>query len=516
MAERKAVNKYYPPDWDPRKGSANKRVGQHPLRDRAKKLSQGILVIRFELPYNIWCGGCGNHVGMGVRYNAEKSKVGNYYSTPIYKFRMKCHLCDNYFEIQTDPKNHDYVILCGARRKEQRWDPVANEQVVPEDKATQKKLATDPMYKLEHGSNDQQKAKERVMSLAQVEESRASMLDDYILNRLARDKFRAEKKQLKEAADADRAILERASLNIDLVEESEEDKRLAGLMKYSVTSSFEEKQKDRRKSIEQRPIFNTEASLTPTSTSLSSPPSSSQSFPSPRPTPAAQNHPGGLKQKLSRVLQTTYNDPFKSVRKSSKKLAKSFSITDRSRLGIKLKHSKSSTLLSPLLAQQKNGTKTDFSGVTPQQEEASQREEAPQLEEAAPRSIYSLEPRNICDVPSSASLTSDVTPVVDSANSEPECLDVPLNMNIKQVNTLSSSHTDLQISADEKESRLNSVSLASDGQEADFTDGAKESDISAESFTGSCEQSKRTSVDSLHSNTGLQALICSYADSDSD
>ena len=59
---------------------------------------------RFEMPYNIWCGGCNSHIGMGVRYNAEKSKVGNYYTTPIYKFRMKCHLCDNHFEIQTDPK----------------------------------------------------------------------------------------------------------------------------------------------------------------------------------------------------------------------------------------------------------------------------------------------------------------------------------------------------------------------------------------------------------------------------
>ena len=40
----------------------------------------------------------------GVRYNAEKKKVGNYYTTPIYRFRMKCHLCDNYIEIETDPK----------------------------------------------------------------------------------------------------------------------------------------------------------------------------------------------------------------------------------------------------------------------------------------------------------------------------------------------------------------------------------------------------------------------------
>ena len=41
---------------------------------------------------------------MGVRYNAEKTRAGSYYSTPIFKFRMKCHLCDNHFEIQTDPK----------------------------------------------------------------------------------------------------------------------------------------------------------------------------------------------------------------------------------------------------------------------------------------------------------------------------------------------------------------------------------------------------------------------------
>lgn len=26
-----------------------------------------------------------------------------YYSTPVYQFRMKCHLCDNHFEIKTDP-----------------------------------------------------------------------------------------------------------------------------------------------------------------------------------------------------------------------------------------------------------------------------------------------------------------------------------------------------------------------------------------------------------------------------
>lgn len=68
------------------------------------------------MPFNVWCLGCNNHVGMGVRYNAEKKKVGMYYTTPLYEFRMKCHLCDNYFVIRTDPKVRKGFLLLGSRR----------------------------------------------------------------------------------------------------------------------------------------------------------------------------------------------------------------------------------------------------------------------------------------------------------------------------------------------------------------------------------------------------------------
>jgi len=40
----------------------------------------------------------------GVRYNAEKKQAGKYFSTKIWSFRMKCHLCDNWMEIHTDPQ----------------------------------------------------------------------------------------------------------------------------------------------------------------------------------------------------------------------------------------------------------------------------------------------------------------------------------------------------------------------------------------------------------------------------
>merc|ERR1719427_676139 len=91
------------------------------------------------MPYNIWCNGCGIHIAMGVRYNAEKKKIGKYYSTVVYKFRMRCHLCEDYFEIQTDPQNCDYKILSGARRKEERWNAKDNEQIEATDHEEKKR-----------------------------------------------------------------------------------------------------------------------------------------------------------------------------------------------------------------------------------------------------------------------------------------------------------------------------------------------------------------------------------------
>lgn len=58
--------------------------GQHPLRERAKKLGEGILIIRFEMPFNVWCGKCNHLIGKGVRFNAEK-KVG------VLKRKLTCH-----------------------------------------------------------------------------------------------------------------------------------------------------------------------------------------------------------------------------------------------------------------------------------------------------------------------------------------------------------------------------------------------------------------------------------------
>ena len=52
LAAARADNFYFPPEWDPKKGGLNQQQGQHPLRERAKKLDQGILVIRFAICFS--------------------------------------------------------------------------------------------------------------------------------------------------------------------------------------------------------------------------------------------------------------------------------------------------------------------------------------------------------------------------------------------------------------------------------------------------------------------------------
>ncbi|KAI1886651.1 hypothetical protein AGOR_G00198000 [Albula goreensis] len=256
MGERKGVNKYYPPDFDPAKhGSLNGYRNSHPLRERARKLSQGILIIRFEMPYNIWCDGCKNHIGMGVRYNAEKKKVGNYYTTPIYRFRMKCHLCVNYIEMQTDPASCDYVIVSGARRKEERWDMAENEQILTTERTEKEKLETDAMYKLDHGGRDKEKLRTALPSLSELQEMQSSWKDDFQINSALRRKFRDEKKVMAEEEEKDNVVRKRTGLSIPLLPEKEEDKRLAALLTFQSPDSYDDRQQSKRKEISSRSWF---------------------------------------------------------------------------------------------------------------------------------------------------------------------------------------------------------------------------------------------------------------------
>ncbi|KAI9246506.1 CWC16 protein [Phascolomyces articulosus] len=235
-------NKYYPPDWTPEKGSVNKFVGKHPLGDRARKIDQGILVVRFELPFNIWCTSCNNHVGKGVRYNAEKKKIGNYYSTPIWQFRMRCHLCSHWIEIHTDPKNTEFVVIDGAKRKVEEWKEEDTEVIKLQDQETKEKLESDPIYRLEHGVKDKQVEKESLPKLTQLQHLQESQWSDpYARSQQLRRKFREQKKLDKLENDETEKLRDKHSLHIPLLPESSNDRLEAKKVDYSDPNEIEQR-----------------------------------------------------------------------------------------------------------------------------------------------------------------------------------------------------------------------------------------------------------------------------------
>ncbi|KAI0749894.1 DUF572-domain-containing protein [Daedaleopsis nitida] len=222
-------NKYYPPDYDPEKHSSlNAYRGKHALGDRARKIDQGVLIVRFELPFNIWCGTCNNHIGMGVRYNAEKKKIGNYYSTPIYSFRCKCHLCSGWFEIQTDPKNTRYVVVSGARQKDEEWDPEENGGfAIHETDPNQGPV--DPLAALEKSTDAQNHLNNvqvpRIEALQGLADHYGS--DPYAHSLRARKRFREQKKVDKARDEADEAIKSAYGLPEMLALSAEDDESRA-------------------------------------------------------------------------------------------------------------------------------------------------------------------------------------------------------------------------------------------------------------------------------------------------
>ncbi|CAI9276111.1 unnamed protein product [Lactuca saligna] len=249
LAAARADNFYYPPEWEPKKGGLNKFNGQHALRERARKLDQGILIIRFEMPYHIWCGGCNSMIAKGVRFNAEKKQVGNYYSTKIWSFTMKAPCCKHVIVIQTDPKNCEYLVISGAQKKVEEFEPEDAETMVLQVEEEKNKLV-DPFYRLEHQEEDLKKKKEAeplLVRLQKVSDSRH--LDDYSLNKSLRAKLRSQKKRVAEEETSARKM----GLGIRLLPPSEQDIAAAKRVKFS--SNFNKNRDEKRALIKSSSIF---------------------------------------------------------------------------------------------------------------------------------------------------------------------------------------------------------------------------------------------------------------------
>jgi coiled-coil domain-containing protein 130 len=228
MAERRAQNKYIPPDFDWKKHkSVNDYHKSHPLRGRVSK--SGILTVRFELPYHCYCLTCGKMIAMGERFNAEKKRVGEYFSTPIWSFSMSHVTCGGKLEMQTDPKNADYTCMQGLRRRE--IDTFAEKEALElqPSESHLKQMETDPMYQLEHRVKDEKQAEVKAITLESIEQmNQKHWADPFSNNQALRRKLRAEKEQMRQSNQELETIKSKFGItNIELLPSTASDDTVA-------------------------------------------------------------------------------------------------------------------------------------------------------------------------------------------------------------------------------------------------------------------------------------------------
>lgn len=213
---------------------------RHPLGSRASKSHLGILTVRFELPFHVWCTTCPKPtvIGQGVRFNAEKKKVGNYYSTPIFSFTFKHTVCGGAIEIQTDPKNTAYVVISGAKKRDygdEKAEAAAEAEggVRVKTQEEREELERDAFKRLEGKVEEKEKSsgdKSRIEELYRDSERRWE--DPYELGRRLRRGFRVERKERERLGRGNEALKEKMSLGIEVLAEEEEDRLRAALVDF--------------------------------------------------------------------------------------------------------------------------------------------------------------------------------------------------------------------------------------------------------------------------------------------
>ena len=146
MGERKVLNKYFPPDFDPSKIPRTKKADINPN-----------FVVRMMLPMTVRCNTCGEYMYKGKKFNSRKENVdgpdGEYLGIQIFRFYFKCSSCSAEFTIKTDPQNMDYAVEHGARRNFEMYKEVEQQtQAIKDARAESEK--DDKMAQLENKTKD--------------------------------------------------------------------------------------------------------------------------------------------------------------------------------------------------------------------------------------------------------------------------------------------------------------------------------------------------------------------------
>lgn len=166
MSERKVLNKYYPPDFDPTK------------IPKLRQGKNGNFGIRLMAPFNMRCNTCGEYIYKGKKFNSQKETVANenYLGLHIFRFYIKCPRCIAVIVFKTDPVTTDYILEAGATRNFEAMR-TAELMAIKEQKEKEEELKNNPMKVLENRSLKSQQEIEMIETLEELRHIRKAQND---------------------------------------------------------------------------------------------------------------------------------------------------------------------------------------------------------------------------------------------------------------------------------------------------------------------------------------------------
>lgn len=229
------MGRYVPPDLEGTTSGnrLNKKRAPGTLR------KDGTQTVRFEMPFAVWCHTCEPHaiIGQGVRFNAEKKKIGYYYSTPIWQFRLKHVACGGFIEIKTDPKETAYVVTDGGKARDygESKDQVREGEdgrpiLTPLERERRRE---DAFAALEGKVEEKEAVKDTAKRIEELYQSRERDWEDPgSVNKRLRDSFRRDRKIHKKEEDALENLKERLGTDMDILPGTEQDAQRAKLTSF--------------------------------------------------------------------------------------------------------------------------------------------------------------------------------------------------------------------------------------------------------------------------------------------
>ncbi|KAF7256526.1 hypothetical protein EG68_06846 [Paragonimus skrjabini miyazakii] len=212
MTERKVLNKYFPPDYDPTKIPRMRRG------DRRRQFN-----IRTMAPFNMRCLTCNGYIYKAKKFNSRMETAENvdYLGLRHYRFYIRCPSCCAEIIWRTDLENGDYVLEGGAKRNFEALK-TAEELEAKRQAEEEEELANNPMKMLEKRTDQSKQEMEMVEvieDLKQLNQRQAGMEADHLL---LRKLWQEEEAQRKAEEEADEQLIKELMASRDTVADLDE------------------------------------------------------------------------------------------------------------------------------------------------------------------------------------------------------------------------------------------------------------------------------------------------------